>query len=52
MKARAFGQFVVKSVEEKKYAFYIIRKLSVSHKEVNTVMHLIYLKKTSFMKIK
>ncbi|XP_056002946.1 receptor-type tyrosine-protein phosphatase epsilon-like isoform X1 [Ostrea edulis] len=34
MKARAFGQLVVKSVEEKKYAFYVIRKLSVSHKEL------------------
>ncbi|XP_056002949.1 receptor-type tyrosine-protein phosphatase epsilon-like [Ostrea edulis] len=34
MKTRAFGQFVVKSVEEKKYAFYVIRKLSLSHKEL------------------
>ncbi|XP_056003431.1 receptor-type tyrosine-protein phosphatase T-like [Ostrea edulis] len=34
MKTRAFGQLVVKFVEEKKYAFYVIRKLSVSHKEL------------------
>ncbi|XP_062607518.1 receptor-type tyrosine-protein phosphatase T-like isoform X4 [Saccostrea cucullata] len=34
MKARAFGNIVVKSLEVKEYAFYIIRKLSVSHKEL------------------
>ncbi|XP_056002945.1 receptor-type tyrosine-protein phosphatase epsilon-like [Ostrea edulis] len=34
MKTKAFGLFVVKSVEEKKYAFYFIRTLSVSHKEL------------------
>ncbi|XP_061180689.1 receptor-type tyrosine-protein phosphatase T-like [Saccostrea echinata] len=34
MKARAFGNIIVKSIEVKEYAFYITRKLSVSHKEL------------------
>ncbi|XP_056002935.1 receptor-type tyrosine-protein phosphatase T-like isoform X2 [Ostrea edulis] len=34
MKAKTFGQFVVKSMEEKKYAFYVIRRFSVSHKQL------------------
>ncbi|XP_062607519.1 receptor-type tyrosine-protein phosphatase alpha-like isoform X5 [Saccostrea cucullata] len=34
MKAIAFGNIIVKSTEVKEYAFYIIRKLSVTHKEL------------------
>lgn len=34
MKSRQHGNIVIKNVEEKQYAFYVIRKLSVSHKEV------------------
>uniref|UniRef100_K1PKS9 protein-tyrosine-phosphatase n=1 Tax=Magallana gigas TaxID=29159 RepID=K1PKS9_MAGGI len=33
MKSRQHGNIVIKNVEEKQYAFYVIRKLSVSHKE-------------------
>ncbi|XP_065924911.1 receptor-type tyrosine-protein phosphatase alpha-like [Magallana gigas] len=35
MKARLYGNIVIKNVEEKQYAFYIIRKLTVSLKEQN-----------------
>uniref|UniRef100_K1R1S9 protein-tyrosine-phosphatase n=1 Tax=Magallana gigas TaxID=29159 RepID=K1R1S9_MAGGI len=34
-RARLYGNIVIKNVEEKQYAFYIIRKLTVSHKEQN-----------------
>ena len=34
MKARLHGDIVIKNVEEKEYAFYVIRKLTVSLKEV------------------
>nr|XP_034310069.1 uncharacterized protein LOC105317761 isoform X3 [Crassostrea gigas] len=33
MKARRHGKIVIKNKEEKQYAFYVIRKLSVSHKQ-------------------
>nr|XP_022292874.1 receptor-type tyrosine-protein phosphatase epsilon-like isoform X2 [Crassostrea virginica] len=33
MKARVHGDFVIKNTEEKEYAFYVIRKLTVSLKE-------------------
>ncbi|XP_078329023.1 receptor-type tyrosine-protein phosphatase epsilon-like [Crassostrea virginica] len=33
MKARVHGNFVIKNTEEKEYAFYVIRKLTVSLKE-------------------
>ena len=36
MKARVHGDFVIKNTEEKEYAFYVIRKLTVSLKEVTT----------------
>ncbi|XP_034321090.2 receptor-type tyrosine-protein phosphatase epsilon [Magallana gigas] len=34
-KSRLHGNIVIKNVEEKQYAFYVIRKLSVSHKQQN-----------------
>ena len=34
MKARLYGDVSVKSVEEKEYAFYVIRKLNVTQKQV------------------
>ena len=36
MKERVHGNFVIKNAEEKEYAFYVIRKLTVSLKEVTT----------------
>uniref|UniRef100_K1PR81 protein-tyrosine-phosphatase n=1 Tax=Magallana gigas TaxID=29159 RepID=K1PR81_MAGGI len=45
MKQKHHGNIVIKNVEEKQYAFYIIRKLSVSHKQQNkprTVMQYHY----------
>ena len=34
MKARLYGDVSVKSVEEKEYAFYVTRKLNVTHSQV------------------
>ena len=47
MKARVHGDFVIKNTEEKEYAFYVIRKLTVSLKEVTTKYIIIHDNKLS-----
>ena len=42
MKARLHGDIVIKNMEEKKYAFYVIRKLTVSLKEVGPLCSISY----------